>query len=450
MVTYVNDLRLNEIATGDSSGTWGTTTNTNLELIGEAMGYGTEAVANASTHTITMADGATDGFRCTFLRLTGGGQACTVTLAPNTLSHTWIIRNTTGYALTFTQGSGANVIIAAGMAKVVTTDGLGAGAVVYECLYDLELGGKLNISGDATIGDDLTLLSDAAVVNFGVNSDVTLTHVHDSGLSLSAGGDSYTQLSLISTNETAGHAYPILTLNRDSASAANNDYLGQIHFYGDNAIGESTLYARAIMQILDVADGSETGRLYVQVMRAGNLTSAIMIDEDEVELNGTKGVTISAGNLTFSSSGKGVHLGVTTPTAANLLDDYEEGAWTCTVKGTSSDPSTALTHPGRYTKIGNVVTVAVYTSGRNTTGISGALEFHGLPFTATGETAYQTGTWMGNKITSSGSSMGTTLVQYSNTYLRPFYSRDSSTWTSNVAYASTASAFSITVTYLAA
>jgi len=112
MATYVNDLRLKEIGTGESSGTWGTETNVNLELIGESMGYGTEAVANASTHTITMADGVADGFRCTFLRLTGGGQACTVTLAPNTLSHTWVIRNTTSYALTFTQGSGANVIIA--------------------------------------------------------------------------------------------------------------------------------------------------------------------------------------------------------------------------------------------------------------------------------------------------------------------------------------------------
>ena len=35
--TYVNDLRLNEMGTGDGSGTWGTTTNTNLELIAEAF-----------------------------------------------------------------------------------------------------------------------------------------------------------------------------------------------------------------------------------------------------------------------------------------------------------------------------------------------------------------------------------------------------------------------------
>ena len=180
--TYVNDLRLNEMATGDGSGTWGTTTNTNLELIGEAMGYGTEAVANASTHTITMADGATDGFRCTFLRLTGGGQACTVTLAPNTLSHTWIIRNTTSYALTLTQGSGANVIIAAGLAKMVTTDGLGSGAVVYECLEDLELGGTLTVGIDDT-GQDVKffgatsgkyLLWDESADSLLVNGDIDM------------------------------------------------------------------------------------------------------------------------------------------------------------------------------------------------------------------------------------------------------------------------------------
>jgi hypothetical protein len=61
MATYVNDLRLNEMATGDESGTWGTSTNTNLELIAEAFSYGTEVITtNADTHTTTIADGATD------------------------------------------------------------------------------------------------------------------------------------------------------------------------------------------------------------------------------------------------------------------------------------------------------------------------------------------------------------------------------------------------------
>ena len=42
--TYVNDLRLNEMATGDGSGTWGTTTNLNLEMIAEKFGTGSEAL----------------------------------------------------------------------------------------------------------------------------------------------------------------------------------------------------------------------------------------------------------------------------------------------------------------------------------------------------------------------------------------------------------------------
>ena len=59
MATYVNDLRLKEITTGDESGTWGDTTNTNLELIGEAFSYGTEAITtNADTHATTIADGS--------------------------------------------------------------------------------------------------------------------------------------------------------------------------------------------------------------------------------------------------------------------------------------------------------------------------------------------------------------------------------------------------------
>jgi len=198
MATYVNDLRLKEIATGDEAGTWGTSTNTNLELIAEAMGHGAEAVANASTHTITMADGATDQFRSTFLRLTGGGQACTVTLAPNTLSHTWIMRNETAAALTLTQGSGANVAIAAGQTKIVATDGAGSGAIVYE-MDDLELagnlavGGTLAVTGAFTNGSTLVstgkITADAGIDIDNINIDGTTIALSSGDLTLDVAGD---------------------------------------------------------------------------------------------------------------------------------------------------------------------------------------------------------------------------------------------------------------------
>ena len=132
--SYVNNLRLTEIATGEEAGNWGTITNTNLELIGQALGYGTRAIANASTDNITIADGSSDSDRAMYLKLTGGGQACTVTLLPNTASKVWMMQNDTSYTLTFSQGSGANVTLAAGKAKIIATDGAGSGAAVYDVL----------------------------------------------------------------------------------------------------------------------------------------------------------------------------------------------------------------------------------------------------------------------------------------------------------------------------
>jgi hypothetical protein len=163
--TYVNNLRLEEMATGEQSGTWGTKTNTNLELIGQAVAWGTRAIANASTDNITIADGAADADRCLGLKLTGGGQACTVTLLPNTSSKTWVMYNATSYTLTFTCGSGANVAILAGETKMIATDGLGSGGVVHDLLTAVNLAGTTKTAALTNAG----ALSNQGTVTVGVN-----------------------------------------------------------------------------------------------------------------------------------------------------------------------------------------------------------------------------------------------------------------------------------------
>jgi len=143
MATYVNNLRLKEIATGDESGTWGTTTNTNLELLGEALGFGTEGITtNADTHTTTVADGSADAGRAVYIIYTGTlDSACTITIGPNTMKRVHIIKNGTSGSqnIIIKQGSGATITIANGQTKVVSLDGAGSGAAVTEVFSALSL-----------------------------------------------------------------------------------------------------------------------------------------------------------------------------------------------------------------------------------------------------------------------------------------------------------------------
>jgi hypothetical protein len=164
---YTNDLRLREQEVGANSGAWGGYLNTTLENIAESWSYGTEALADSATQTLTLADGASDQLRSFYVKLTGTlSQATTVTIAPNTISKSWMIENATsgGYAVTISQGSGANVSVGNGNVKMVSTDGAGSGAVVYDLFTDLELG-ALTQDGGAVFNEA------SADVDFRVESD---------------------------------------------------------------------------------------------------------------------------------------------------------------------------------------------------------------------------------------------------------------------------------------
>jgi len=305
--TFVNNLRLEEMATGENSGSWGTKTNNNLELIGQALGYGTRAIANASSDIITIADGASDADRSFYLRLSGGGQACTITLTPDTISKVWMIENATAAAVTMKQGSGsgASVAIPAGQVKMIATDGLGSGAVVYDLLTDVNLAGTtvvddltvsdtalvtgvltttaasvsngggqfngaINVGVDGT-GYDVKFFGDTAsafmlwdqsaddlilggAAGLSVNSTALVTGVltttaatvFNGGFAANDGStittaDNTTQLTLISTDADA-NVGPNLTLFRNSANPDDNDAIGRINFQAQNdRSGGSTL-----------------------------------------------------------------------------------------------------------------------------------------------------------------------------------------------------------------
>ena len=185
--TFVNNLRLEEMATGEQSGNWGTKTNTNLELIGEALGFGTEAITtNADTHSTTIADASSDAGRAMFIKYTGTlDSACTITIGPNTIKRVHIIENATSGSqnIIISQGSGGNVTITPGTTKVVYLDGAGSGAAVVDAFAHLAAV-DLTVDDDLIVSDDVTLKSDSAVLGFGADTDTTLTHTDGTGLTL--------------------------------------------------------------------------------------------------------------------------------------------------------------------------------------------------------------------------------------------------------------------------
>ena len=168
MATYVNNLRLTELATGEGAGTWGTTTNSNLEFIGEALGFGTQAAfASDADSTTTVADGSTDPARAMYYKVTSSGSLSTtrvLTIAPNTLSRLMYIENATSgsQSIQVSQGSGGNVTIANGEAAIVYLDGAGSGAAVVDANTALSTT-KINTATLAIGGTSVT--STAAELN---------------------------------------------------------------------------------------------------------------------------------------------------------------------------------------------------------------------------------------------------------------------------------------------
>ena len=191
MASFVNNLRLLEIAQGAEGGTWGTKTNLNLELIGEALGFGTEAITeDANTHDTTVQDGGSDAGRAIYLIYTGTlDSACTVTISPNDMKRVHIIKNGTSGSqnILIKQGSGAGaaVTIPPGDTKVVSLNGGGNGAIVTDVFDSLSVV-DLKVQDDLTVGDDLLLSTDSAIIKFGADADTTLTHTDGTGLTLNS------------------------------------------------------------------------------------------------------------------------------------------------------------------------------------------------------------------------------------------------------------------------
>ena len=286
--TYTTGFGIEKIGDGEQAGAWGTTTNHNLDIIDRIASY--KAVGlSGTTHTLTIREASPgsgtenlqDGMY-RVIKFTGAlGGNNTVTIAPNTSPAWFIIVNATTdsgssgpYSVILTQGSGANITVLNGKSVAVYCDGAGSGAAIYDAFSDLQ------------IGNDLSLASDSAVINFGADSDVKIVHDPDDGLFLKS--------------TATGDDNPfLLTLQTGETDIGDNDVIGKIAFQApDEATGtDANLVAAAIQAVAEGDFSSSSNATSLELMTASS------------EAASTKVYIDSAGNVGVGESSPSSYYG---------------------------------------------------------------------------------------------------------------------------------------------
>ena len=175
--SYTANLGIEKIGSGEQSGTWGTTTNTNFDIIDRAINGVVGISLSSTTHTLTTTDGALSEGGHKLLNLSGSpGGTCTVTISPNDQDKVYFVKNGTDQTVTFTQGSGANASIDSGANAIIFADGAGSGAAVSELTLSTGQGQDIG-SSSAEIGN--IFIADDKAVQFGDGQDAKIEYDED-------------------------------------------------------------------------------------------------------------------------------------------------------------------------------------------------------------------------------------------------------------------------------
>jgi hypothetical protein len=189
--TFTTNLGIEKPATGDKAGTWGTMTNTNMDLIDEATN-GVVSITLAATgssgspNDLPITNATSSNGRNKFIEFVDGGDlggTAFVQLTPNDAEKIVFVRNSLSGSRSIlifqgTYDSGRDFEILNGKDYILKFPGSGSSSTVVTVLDNPVIGTNLEV------GDNLTLSSDSSVLSFGADSDVTITHNHNTGITL--------------------------------------------------------------------------------------------------------------------------------------------------------------------------------------------------------------------------------------------------------------------------
>jgi hypothetical protein len=310
MASTFSDLGIELMATGENAGTWGTKTNTNLQIVEKAIaGYVEKSIAGgAQTTALSITDGdtteSTSVARHAVIKLTGtitGNQIVTV---PDSIEKVYIVVNGTSgaYTVQFKTASGTGVTFGASdkSTKLVFSDGTN--------IVDASFGGATDLDGGV-----LTLDADA---------DTTITADTDDQIDIAIAGADDFRFTANTFTALSGSSVVIpdggLTLGSTavtSTAAELNILDGVTSTAAELNILDGVTSTAAELNILDGVTSTAAELNLVDGITAGTVSAslAVIVDSNK-DISGFRNLSIT-GDLTVA--GDDITMG--TNTAGNIL-----------------------------------------------------------------------------------------------------------------------------------
>ena len=221
------------VADGGNIGSDSDTDAISISATGVVSFSATTANTNASDGAVTVAGGvgiAADLSVGDDLRLISDSAVLSFGAdSDTTLTHT----DGTGLTLNST-----NKLTFGDAASFIQQSSDGTLRIDGEAIIDLNASTRVDVSGDLTVGDDLTLGSDGAILNFGADSDINITHVADTGLTtngdFTVGDDLTISGGVVDVKNTGSQSVVRFYCESSNAhyteiqAAAHSDYSGNV------------------------------------------------------------------------------------------------------------------------------------------------------------------------------------------------------------------------------
>ena len=319
--TYTPNTGIEKPGTGDQAGTWGTTTNTNFDIIDAAL-HGQAAITITGSQDLTTNDGSVSDGQKTVLVLSGTpGSTFELRVTPTDQKKFYTIRNETDAACRIiykgnTYSTSNGVEIASGATQAVTGDGGGASSGKFKSLTpptDLVNDASPQLSANLDVnGNSITSTSNGNVViapngTGDVQLDADTVRVGDNNADAT-----------ITTNGTGD-----LTLSTNSGT--NSGTIAIADGTNGNISVTPNGTGSVVLDGLSYPQADGTNGQYLQTDGSGNLSFSTVPISGSTFTLGSWTLSVVSNELVFSYNGTGVAKIKTTGEIVSADDITAEG-----------------------------------------------------------------------------------------------------------------------------